>query len=395
MNSASNDITPFRAVFNDMYAKDISNKIKSVKHTKQNLGLFIGTKAPYGYKLNKEFPNKLFIDVEAQPIIKRIFYEATLGKSCRNIAIDLNKDNICTPSQYALNHGYKVSKHSQQWSGTRIREIILNEVYLGNMVQGRMKKASYKSKKNIRLPKKEWKIVKNTHDPIIDMKTFQKANEMLLLRKQTRVKSHDYLLKGIVYCHECRNKMYCSSRHLASGIKYYFRCKSSTTAINTLHCSTHSIRVDYVEKTIINILTDLLTRYYKRDLLENLSEEYFYNNFEKNNFMDQINTYNKKIQELTCEIDQLYSDRNSGIIEEDDFRRIYKMKKQIQNQISLKIKHLKKSNFITRKKNSIVTNIINNFESNFKFDKKYLTYFIEKIEIDNSKKMYIYLNFKK
>ena len=111
--------------------------------------------------------------------------------------------------------------------------------------------------------------------------------------------------------------------------------------------------------------------------------------------MDQINTYNKKIQELTCEIDQLYSDRSSGIIEEDDFRRIYKMKKQIQNQISLKIKHLKKSNFITRKKNSIVTNIINNFESNFKFDKKYLTYFIEKIEIDNSKKMYIYLNFKK
>ena len=223
MNSASNDITPFRAVFNDMYAKDISNKIKSVKHNKQDLGLFIGGKAPYGYKINKKFPNRLFIDTEAKPIIERIFYEATLGKSCRSIAAELNRDKICTPSQYAIQHGYKVSKQSQTWSDSRIREILLNEVYIGNMVQGRMKKVSYKSKKNIRLPKKEWKIVKNTHDPIIDLNTFQKAHEMILLRKQTRVKTHDYLLKGFVYCHECRKKMYCSSRHLATGIKYYFR----------------------------------------------------------------------------------------------------------------------------------------------------------------------------
>lgn len=77
-DNASNDITPFRAVFNDMYAKDISNKIKSVKHNKQALGLFIGSKAPIGYKLNKKFPNKLFIDNEAVPIVQRIFNEAIL-----------------------------------------------------------------------------------------------------------------------------------------------------------------------------------------------------------------------------------------------------------------------------------------------------------------------------
>ena len=394
MISASNDITPFRAVFNDMYAKDISNKIKSVKHTKQNLGLFIGSKAPYGYKLNKKFPNKLFIDFEAKPIIERIFHEATLGKSCRSIAIDLNKDSIPTPSQYALSHGFKISKISKLWSGTRIKEIVSNEVYLGNMVQGRMKKASYKSKKNIRLPEKDWKIVKNTHDPIIDLNTFQKANEMLLLRKQTRVKTHDYLLKGLIYCHECRNKMYCSSRHLASGIKYYFRCSSNTTALNSKSCSPHSVRMDLVENTVIEVLTKLLHTHYNRELLENISEEYFSNYYAESNYTKQLNSYNERLKELTYEIDKIYSDKISGVIEEDDFRRIYKMKKQIQNQINLKINHLKHLNFFARKRNSIITNIINNFESNFKFEKKYLTYFIEKIEVDNFKKIYIYCNFK-
>ena len=393
MNSASNDITPFKALLNDMYAKDISNKIKSVKHSKQNLGLFIGSKAPYGYKLNKEFPNRLFIDVEAKPIIERIFYEATLGKSCRNIASNLNKDRIPTPSQYATSHGLRVSKISNSWSGTRIREIILNEVYIGNMVQGRMKKASYKSKKNIRLPEKDWKIVKNTHDPIIDINTFQKANEMLNIRKQTRVKTHDYLLKGLIYCHECRNKMYCSSRHLANGIKYYFRCKTSTSPTTNIRCNSHSVRMDYVENIILNFLYSLLKKYYNPILLEEISKKYLYNYFKDKNILSQLNTYTEKYQELTHEIDNLYSDRISGIIEEDDFKRIYNNIKQTQNQILLNLTHLKQSNYIIQKKNSILSDIKNKFEENFVFEKKYLTYFIKRIEIDDSKKMYIYCNF--
>lgn len=125
-------------------------------------------------------------------------------------------DGIPTPSQYAISHGAKVTKVSTHWADPRIREILLNEVYIGNMVQGRMKKINYKSKKNIRLPKDEWKVVENTHEPIIDKITFLKAREMIEVRKQTRVKTHDYLLKGLVYCHECGRKVGCSPRKLAS-----------------------------------------------------------------------------------------------------------------------------------------------------------------------------------
>lgn len=215
IDSTSNDITPFKSVLNDMYAKDISNKIKSVKHNKQDLGLFIGGKAPFGYKLKQEHPNKLFIDEEAKPIVERIFKEACSGKSCRAIAMDLTLDNIPTPSQYAIAHGAKMTKVSKNWADPRIREILLNEVYIGNMVQGRMKKINYKSKKNIRLPKEQWKVIENTHEPIIDKATFLKAKEMIETRKHTRVKTHDYLLKGLVHCHECGKKVGCSPRKLA------------------------------------------------------------------------------------------------------------------------------------------------------------------------------------
>ena len=214
IESSSNDITPFKSIINDMYAKDISNKIKSVKRNKQDLGLFIGSKAPLGYKLDKNFPNKLFIDEEAKPIVERIFLEAKQGKSCRAIAQDLTLDGIPTPSQYAKLHNTKITKVSSHWSDTRIREILLNEVYIGNMVQGRVKKINYKSKKTLRLPKNQWKVVKNTHEPIIDKGIFLKAQEMIETRKQTRVKNHDYLLKGIVYCHECGKKLGCTQKIL-------------------------------------------------------------------------------------------------------------------------------------------------------------------------------------
>ena len=80
IENTNNDITPFKAILNDMYAKDISSKIKSVKHNKQELGLFIGGKAPYGYKCSKETSNKIVIDEEVKPILKRIFNEAKSGK---------------------------------------------------------------------------------------------------------------------------------------------------------------------------------------------------------------------------------------------------------------------------------------------------------------------------
>ena len=101
VDSTANDITPFRAIMNDMYAKDISKKISSVKHDKQRKGLFIGGKPVYGYKMHPTEKNRIVIDEDAAPMVRRIFSMALEGISCRQIAARLNAEGIPTPASYA------------------------------------------------------------------------------------------------------------------------------------------------------------------------------------------------------------------------------------------------------------------------------------------------------
>lgn len=390
IESYSNDITPFRAVFNDMYAKDISNKIRIVKHNKQNLGLFIGSKAPFGYKLNKNFPNKLFIDEEAKPIIIQIFKEAAFGKSCMAIAQYLNSQKIPTPSLYAILHNQKVARKSLLWSDTKVKDILQNEVYIGNMVQGRMKKINYKSKKNIRLPKSEWKIVNKTHEPIIDLKTFQKVQEMLNIRKKTRLKSNDYLLKGLVYCHECGKKMYCSSRHLASGNKYYFRCGNN---IKNHTCSPHSVRMDYVENFIIESIHDIINKHSNQQIFYNLVLKKLEEDFSDSSIKKkELSNLSSKLVSINNFIDKLSDDYISGIIMQEDFTRIYNLKLKEKQIVQTKLKNYQ------NKLNVAIDNVLlekffNKFKTEQILNKSIVSYFIDKVELDESKKIYVYFKF--
>ena len=101
VESSANDITPFRAIMNDMYAKDISKKIKSVKRDKQRKGQFIGGKPVYGYQMHPSEKNRIVIDEEAAPTVRRIFNMALDGMSCRKIATTLNEEGVPTPATYA------------------------------------------------------------------------------------------------------------------------------------------------------------------------------------------------------------------------------------------------------------------------------------------------------
>ena len=188
---------------NDMYAKDISKKIKSVKRDKQRKGLFIGGKPVYGYKMHPTEKNKIVIDEEVAPVVRRIFALALSGMSCRQIAALLNQDSVPTPSAYAHLSIAKPGAYSGLWSGERISEMLQNETYIGNMVQGRRVKISYKSKKCLSRSPEHWVIVEGTHEPIIDSETFQKVQVLLNSRRHTRNRTYDFALKGLIFCHEC------------------------------------------------------------------------------------------------------------------------------------------------------------------------------------------------
>ena len=146
IDSTLNDITPFKAVMNDLYAKDISKKIKSVKHDKQRKGLFIGGKAPYGYMLSPQKKNTLMIDEDAARNVKMIFALALSGMSCREIAVKLNDDHVPPPAVYANLSTSIKGPFSGLWSAERVTYTLKNRMYIGDMVQGTTKKVSYKLK---------------------------------------------------------------------------------------------------------------------------------------------------------------------------------------------------------------------------------------------------------
>ena len=140
----------------------------------------------YGYKMHPTERNKIVVDEEVAPIVRRIFALALSGDSCRQIARRLNAEGVPTPAAHC---GWQVGRHSPftgMWSSERISEMLRNETYIGNMVQGRTVKVNYKSQKCFKQAPENWVVVEGTHEPLVDAETFRKVGMLLDSRRHTR-----------------------------------------------------------------------------------------------------------------------------------------------------------------------------------------------------------------
>jgi site-specific DNA recombinase len=259
----ANDLTPFRAIMNDMYAKDISRKITSVKRDKQRRGLFIGGKAAYGYMISKTKKNTLIPNADAAKIVNRIFKMAAAGESCRAIALALNEKGVPSPSVYA---GLP-QQGSGKWSGERIAEMIRNPVYIGHMAQGKTRKISYKSRRSLKVSRDNWIIVKNTHEPLVDKSLFQKAGLMLKSRERTRERRYEYILKGIAVCKECARPLGVINRPDRLGNEVlYFVCRTYQRG-GVEACTSHCVKVDAVTDVVMGALHEVIAPYLNKESL--------------------------------------------------------------------------------------------------------------------------------
>ena len=154
-----------------MYARDISRKIRFAFSARMENGDFVGAFAPFGYKRSAKNRHKLVIDENTAYIVKRIFFESSCGKKPLEIAKGLDFDNVPTPLDFRKG----ISK-SKNWSSATILKILKNPVYLGHLEQGKTSKISFRSEKSLEIPKEKRFFVKNTHEALIDEKTFEKAN---------------------------------------------------------------------------------------------------------------------------------------------------------------------------------------------------------------------------
>ena len=176
---SNNILLPVLNMINESYALDTSKKIKEQATRDRKAGKFIGARPPYGYKKSPDDCHKLMVDEETAPIVKQIFQWVLEDVSLEKIALMLNEAGVLTPSFYSKEKGLISSKKligQGYWNTFTIIHIIENETYTGDMVQGKSTKIG---KKQVRTDKKDWIIVKNTHEPIISKETFEKAYRKL------------------------------------------------------------------------------------------------------------------------------------------------------------------------------------------------------------------------
>lgn len=219
-------------LINEWYLEDLSNNVRAVLDHKRREGLFIGSFALYGYCKAPDAKGKLVIDPEAAEVVRRIFALALSGMGAHKIAQILNKEGIPSPTAYKQLHGAQYHAAMKKtdyslWGSPTVYQMLHNQTYIGDLVQGRHKKVGYKSKKTVWLPKSQWIVVENTHAPIIDRDTFETVQRMLAARTRSGVQGTIHPLAKKVVCGCCGSYMEQTAHQpRADGFqRRYVRCR--------------------------------------------------------------------------------------------------------------------------------------------------------------------------
>ena len=394
VDSTANDITPFRAIMNDMYAKDISKKIKSVKRDKQRKGQFIGGKPVYGYKMHPTEKNKIVIDEEVAPIVRRIFALALSGMSCRNIATLLNQEGVPTPATYANLPVVRPGPYTGLWSSERISDMLQNETYIGNMVQGRSVKISYKSKKCLKQNPANWVVVEGTHEPLVDAETFRKVRMLVNSRRYTRSRTYDFLLKGLIFCHECGYPLAVLNRKNAKGEDVlYFVCRTYQRFTKAGVCTCHSIKEKTVTDAVIAKVREVCQVYLNPDDLLPAAQEAVENARKQSSLETELQALQSKIDSLTANLDRMYTDRLSGLLPEADFQRIFGRIKLEREQLEEKRQELELRQKSPVRSEDRARELVQRFIETAGESRELLVSLIERVELTEDKEIIIKFRF--
>lgn len=228
------DFAPFLSVFNDMYARDISKKVRAALDARRREGKFIGAQPPFGYRRDPEDKNRLVPDPQTAPDVRQVFETYLACGALSGTAGKLTAQGVPTPSQRrGQAHG------SRAWSAQTVRRILENPTYAGHLTQGRVRTISYKVRRRVALPQDEWAVVRNTHAPLIDQQTFDRVQEMLRVRSYHPSGQAPHVLTGLVFCGDCGAPM----THVRDGKRVYLVCSGYRRRTG---CTPHRVREDAV-----------------------------------------------------------------------------------------------------------------------------------------------------
>ena len=319
-------IVSFSNIVNDDYIRQLSIKIKCTLTMKRERGEFIGNYAPFGYQKDPADRHRLVVDEEQAEIVRKIFDWYEDGMSASSIAKRLNAMQIMTPGDFKIRNGCKSfithdrnSSKLHAWTTTTIATILKNEVYIGNMVQGKHKSVSYRSKKMMLTDESEWTVVEGTHVPIISDEQFAIIHERFARR--TRIspgKTHVYPLSGLVSCGACGHRM---NRVVSQGYARY-RCMTRTYAPDKCQCP--SIKEEYLEELILQTLQSLIARLVDVKAVIDAARQFKTINGAKNEYMLALNKAKREQERLQDAQFHLYDDLQSGLIPKTQYLQFQK-----------------------------------------------------------------------
>ena len=328
--NGEDDFSAFRNVMNEMYAKDISRKVRSSHRLRGNAGEPLAP-PPYGYVKDPENKKKWIIDPDAAEVVRRIFRLCIEGNGNETIARILQDDKVLVPQAYWQSKGMsrggkKTQPNPYKWCKTTIAKMLGQQEYCGDIINFKSYSKSFRNKTRVENPKENWAIFKDVHEPIIDRETWERVQELTKNSKRRKPKNENVkksIFTNLLYCGDCGHKLWFNINKQNPSIRFY-SCSNYKGLRGTCE-STHYVREDSLEQVVKMELFKLAT-YLDHD--ENAFAELLEHKSNKDSMVERkaaesaLAAATARSQELLRLYERVYEDNVNGKVTDDWFMRL-------------------------------------------------------------------------
>ena len=345
-----NDIAPFKNILNEMYAKDISRKVRSTKRIMAEQGKFSNSRAPYGYLKSPENKHILIVDNCVSHNVVRIFELYLSGTPARAIADIFNKENIMTPNEYyfrTIGKSNPFRNNKNSWGSASVMNMIKNPIYYGAMANGKRAVSSFKNKRMVIKNFDEWIIVENTHEPLISKDMWNEAQRISFSNKRDTVRRSSNgevsLFAGLIKCADCSGNMIFNRKIKKVETDEFYRCGTYQQKGKYV-CTPHKIHYEVLYDSVlldvrqyaVLAITDeqkLIDRIFKAN-----------NEFKNSNLQRHEKTIREcksRIHEIDGLFQSLFEEKVAGNVSDDMFKRMTQKYEVEQSKLSDKLEQSK------------------------------------------------------
>jgi DNA invertase Pin-like site-specific DNA recombinase len=343
--SGEDDFTPFRAILAEFYARDISRKIKTAKHSKGNSGKPMTNVPIYGYKRHPDDKNIWIVDEEAAAIVRRIFQLTMDGIGTMQITRILIADKVERPSYYMVKNNLPRAPRTTcdmvnpyAWNSCTVARLLSKPEYAGHTVNFRSSRESYKDKKSKNNPKEDWKIFHNTHEPLVSQEVFDTVQKLRGTKRRADSLGVPNPLTGLVYCADCEKKMFNSrskggfTEH-RNGKTYQHKgddsydCSTYNMGRGRLAepCSGHYIRTAVIRELVLDMIRKICgyVRENQAEFVRQIREESVLQRGETaKSHKKSIAKNERRIAELDNLFRKIYEDNARGELSDKRFKQM-------------------------------------------------------------------------